>query len=39
MTEHLIDARELILHSHRESQAKELDNYFSAAPEMKSRRS
>jgi len=38
MTEHLLDARELILHTHRETQARQLDDYFSAAPEMKSRR-
>ena len=38
MTEHLIDARELILHTHRETQAKQLDEYFSGAPAMKSRR-
>ena len=38
MTEHLIDARELILHTHRETQAKQLEDYFSGAPEMKSRR-
>jgi GntR family transcriptional repressor for pyruvate dehydrogenase complex len=38
MTEHLIDARELILHTHRETQAKQLDEYFSGASAMKSRR-
>lgn len=38
MTEHLVDARELILHTHRETQAKQLDDYFSGAPAMKSRR-
>lgn len=38
MTEHLIDAQELILHTKRETQAKQLDEYFSEIPVMKKRK-
>ena len=38
MTEHLIDAQELILHTHREKQAKQLDDYFSGTSVMKKRK-
>jgi len=38
MTEHLVDAQELILHTNRETQAKQLDDYFSGTPVMKKRK-
>ncbi len=38
MTEHLIDAQELILHTHRETQAKQLEDYFSGTHVMRKRK-
>src|SRR5215813_3411884 len=38
MSEHLVDAQELILHTHRETQARQLDDYFSGTPIMKKRK-
>ena len=38
MTEHLVDAQELILHTKRETQAKQLEDYFSGTSVMKKRK-